>query len=68
MTLGGESSKTKIIWALLALLQAIVTGWVWSIGSKVDKINVIESNYVNLKETVVGIKSDVDQLLKERRR
>lgn len=67
MGIGENGSKTRIIWALLAIIQSIVTAWVWQVSSKAARVDVLEANIINLKETVTRMDSIIEQLLKERR-
>ena len=62
-----SDSLFKIIFFLLAIIQAIALAWVSKIDSKAEKIPVLEANLTNLRTTVMEIRDDVKILLKNRR-
>lgn len=62
MTVETNGTKTKIIWFLLAIIQTMVGGWVWTVSNKADKVNVLEANYVGLDKKVDGVIVDVKEI------
>lgn len=62
-----QNDKSKIIYFLLGLLQAILLGWLWWVGAGVveakEKIATLETSYTYIQRSMDEIKSDVKQLL-----
>lgn len=60
----GNGEKSKIIYFLLALLQAIILAWSWRIDGAVveakTNIATLQANYTNIMRELMEIKGMVD--------
>lgn len=63
-----NGEKSKLIYFLLALLQAIILAWSWRIDGSVAEaktnIATLQANYSNIATELGEIKGDVKTLLK----
>lgn len=63
-----NGDKSKLIYFLLALLQAILLGWFWRIDGSVAEaktnIATLQANYDNISSDLKEIKRDLRSLLK----
>lgn len=67
-----NGDKTKIIWFLIGLIQAVFFWWASRIDANVTenvtKTAVLESNYATIQKSVDRVNEKLDALLQMRRR
>lgn len=65
-----NGSKTRIIYFLLGILQAIILGWVWNVSASVQnnevKVATVETDVKNIVVMVKEMKEDLRAALKRR--
>ena len=67
-----NGDKSKVIFFLLGILQAIVLTWAWRIDGNLAaakiQVTTLEANYQNIEKSLFEMKGDIKTILKERRR